>query len=453
MSSLALRLSVAFALAITVVLAAALTVGRWLIAREMMLSLHSLHQAEFTEIVDDLPATAVDVSAAELAGRLGEHAEGDADLFFFQVHDGRGQVLFRSRNLGETVLPDVPILGESAERELPPHGRVLISEYSQGDFVVQIASRLAPLEQLLANYAKAGMVLLAGAAVFSLGAGYFLSQLMLRPIRAIERTARRIGADRLGERIPVPSGRDEITQLARLLNETFDRLERSFRQVRQFSADASHELKTPLTLIRLNAERLRQRAAERGEEAAEIDDLLEESARMHEMIDRLLFLARAEGGVLPLRPAEADTADWVRTIAEDATVLAEDRGLRFDLVGNEVMRQRFDPALLRQVVLNLVTNAIKASPPGSVIRLRSTRTPGGWRLEILDEGPGLTAGQMERMFERFGLNPGDPQAGHTGHGLGLAIARSLVRLHGGWIEATPRPEGGLQLAVELPAAP
>lgn len=450
-SPLTVRLSAAFAMALLVALGAALAVGRWLIAHEMLQGLHSLHHAEFTELVDDLPPSAAGVSHAEMAARLREHAEGDADLFFFQVHDRDGRVLFRSRNLGETVLPDLSVHGTSTERILPPHGRLLVSEFNHGDFHIQIASRLGPLEQLLGNYARAGFVLWAGAAVFSLGAGYGLSRLLLRPVRAIAQTAQRIGADRLGERIPVPPGRDEITQLAGLLNETFDRLQRAFMQVRQFSADASHELKTPLTLIRLNAERLRQRAVERSGSTAELDELLEETAHMQEVVDRLLFLARAEGGALPLRREERDTAEWIRGVAEDAAVLAEDRGVRLELAVNEPLRQCFDPALLRQVVLNLVTNAIKVSPPGSVIMLRSSLADAAWRIELVDRGPGLTEAQIGRMFERFGLSQEQTPAESSGHGLGLAIARSLVQLHGGRISARRASTGGLHVGVELPA--
>lgn len=451
-SPLTVRLSAAFALALLLALAGALAIGRWLMAREMLQSLHALHHAEFTELVDDLPARAAGVSSEDMAARLQEHAEGDADLFFFQVHDRDGRVLFRSRNLGQSVLPDLSIHGVSTERSLPPHGRLLVSEFNHGDFHVQIASRLGPLEQLLGNYARAAFGLWAGAAGFSVAAGYALSRLLLRPVRAIAETAQRIGADRLGERIPVPPGRDEITQLARLLNETFDRLERSFRQVRQFSADASHELKTPLTLIRLNAERLRQRMVERGEDTAELDDLLEEAARMHDVVDRLLFLARAEGGALPLRREERGTSEWIRDVAEDAAVLAEDRGVRLVLAANEPMQWRFDPALLRQVVLNLVTNAIKVSPPGSVIRLHSSLVDGAWRIDLIDQGPGLTEEQIERMFERFGLSLENSAASAAGHGFGLAIARSLVRLHAGRISARRAAGGGLHLRVELPGA-
>ncbi|MBL9214274.1 MAG: HAMP domain-containing protein [Opitutaceae bacterium] len=451
MRSMTARMTVGYALAVTVAVAVALAAGRWLLQREMIDGLNLLHEAEFNEVVRDLKLDVARPADEDLARQMRAHSEADEHLFFFQVHDAAGRLLFRSANLGGTVLPDLSAFERRWTMALPPHGRVHASEFRAGDLHIQIGSRLEPTERLLRQYTQISLGLTVIVAAGSLGLGYGLSRVILRPLRDIRHAADRIGADNLGERIPPPPGRDEVAELVRLLNATFDRLEAAFQQVRQFSADASHELRTPLTLIRLNAERLRTRLPAEGEAAAIVDTLLEEIARMNRLIENLLFLAKAESGVLPVSRLEQDTTALIREVAEDAAVLAEDRGQRLVVERNDAGSWRFDRHLIRQLLLNLVSNAVAVMKAGGTLTLRSTRAEAGWRIEVLDEGPGLPADQLERIFERFVHLPHPDGAPSGGHGLGLAICRGIVRLHGGEIRAWNRPDrSGLCLVVELP---
>ncbi len=300
-------------------------------------------------------------------------------------------------------------------------------------------------------------------ALLSIGLGYAFSRWTLAPLRDIESAARRIGADNLGERIPVPPGHDELASLARLLNQTFDRLETSFGQVRRFSAEASHELKTPLALIRLGAEKLRARLAPTLATDAESDalvaDLLDETTRMDHIIESLLFIAKAEGGALTLeRPSQA-MKPFVDAFAEDAAVLAQDRGLRFGIGKNDTGDAPIESHRMRQLLLNLTSNAIAVSSPGGVITLDSERRAHdggmGWRLTMTDEGPGLPPEVLEKIFDRFVRYA--PPTDHSsnvnsqdhGNGLGLAICRSIAELHGGTIHAENRRDrSGLRIVVE-----
>ena len=193
--------------------------------------------------------------------RVRPHTEVDAALYFFQIHNQSGQILFRSENLGSSVLPDLS--GRALQQTVPlaEVGDVRLCEFYYGPLHVQIASPLVPAYRLLRDYARVSVYLLGGVALASVGFGWGFARLALRPVRAIHDTATRIRGDNLGERIPVPAGRDELADLARLLNRMFDDLEASFAQVKRFTADASHELKTPLALMRLNAEKLRPRLA------------------------------------------------------------------------------------------------------------------------------------------------------------------------------------------------
>jgi signal transduction histidine kinase len=318
---------------------------------------------------------------------------------------------------------------------------------------VQIASALEPVQRLMRDYWRVSSLLVAAVALASVGLGYAFSRYALRPTATIARTAHRIDADNLGERIPVPAGGSELADLARLLNRMFDRLEASFAHARRFSADVSHELKTPLSLVRLNAEKLRPSLAADTEASARLDDLIEETGRLHTIIERLLFIAKAESGTLTLARQARDAQAVVAGFAEDAQALAEDAGVRFELAANDPGPVHCDPGLVRQLLLNLLTNALKVSPPGGVVALASRTAGGWWQLEVSDSGPGLPPGELERVFQRFVRyhRPGGPPP-EPGHGLGLAICRSIAELHHGRIRAENRPGGGLSVIVEIPAS-
>lgn len=452
MRSMSRRLTVGYALAVTVTVMIALATGYWMLERALIGNVDQLLEAENVEVVQDLGRPMEAVPEAELLREMSSHAAADEDLFFFQIHDDKGRVLFRSPSLGDSVLPDPSAGGSRWTVDLPPHGRVYTAEFVHGHLRLQIGSRLEPTELLLGKYRQVSAGLAVAVAVVSLGLGYGISRIALAPLRDISATARRIGAGNLGERIPVPPGRDEVAELVRLLNTTFDRLEAAFKQVRQFSADASHELRTPLTLIRLNAERLQARVAADPEAAGLVDNLLEASAQMNRLIEGLLFLAKAEGGGLPLARAPHDTTAFIQSIAEDAAVLAEDRKLRFVLERNDAGVVAFDPNLMRQLLFNLVSNAVAILPENGGLTLASFRAGDRWRIEVRDEGPGLPHDQLERVFERFIRLPRETDSSdNSGHGLGLAISRGIARLHGGDIQAANRTDRrGLVMTVDLP---
>jgi len=318
---------------------------------------------------------------------------------------------------------------------------------------VQVASALAPLHRGQRDYIKIAVILMVGVAAGSIGLGYAFSRITLQPVRAIETTANRIRFDNLSERIPVAAGGDELSSLTRLLNQMFDRLQASFEQVGRFSADVSHEFKTPLALIRLNAEKLRSRLGSDPEAVAALGDILEEIARLNQVTDRLLFLAKSESGALKLALKSVSLPALLVSFAEDAQVLAADRGVRFVLEPNSPGEIRADPELLRQLLLNLVSNAVSVSPVDGLVTLESAPTETGWSLVVMDEGPGLTPAQREKMFERFVRfeHPAAKGGPRAGHGLGLAICKSIVALHGGRIHAENRVERpGLRVMVELP---
>lgn len=453
MSSFRVQVIRRLAVLVTSVTIAVLLAGGLLLNHQIEHGLELLQDVEAQEI-GQLLGTDTSIGGEEIERRISHDADSDAALFFIQVSRGN-QIAFRSDNLGDTLLPTSQSAGTRWTTRLPFLGRLRLSSYERGPWQIVVGSALRPSERLLRDYAKVSVGLVLGVGLLSVGLGYWFTRATLAPLRTIAATARRIRADNLGERIPV-SGKDELAALARLLNETFDRLQASFEQVRRFSADASHELKTPLALIRLNAERLRPRLAQDAAASAALDDLLEEVAQMHGVIERLLFIAKSESGALAITRRPLAMAPWLESFAEDAEALAEDRGVRFVLGENAAGELPVDADLVRQMLLNLVTNAVAASPAGGVVRLDSRPVEESrWQFSVIDEGPGLAPEQLAKAFERFVRFPSEKtgEAAGRGHGLGLAICHAIADVHGGEIRLENRTErSGLRAVVTLPRA-
>ncbi len=421
-----------------------------LLVRQMERGLRSLHEKEAIELQEML-RDGLQLTPEFIRERIGRDTETDAAMYFVQLHDEQGRVLFRSTNLGGAVLPLRSELSQAHEPvTIPGVGRVILSSFDDGALHLQIASSTRMIGQLLDDYWHLAWLLVAGTAVVSLGVGYAFGRVTFEPLRVMAATASRIRGDNLRERIPLAGARDELGDLARLLNEMFDRLENAFSQVQRFSADVSHELKTPLALMRLSTERLAQRLGEDPEAGQTLAELREEVDRMNAVIDRLLLLARAESGELrlPLKDYPAPTLlnEW----AEDAALLAEDRGVHLRVEVSEEARVWIEPVLCRQVFFNLIDNALRVSPRGSTLRVTGQGEGKFWALSVIDEGPGVPTEQLDLIFRRFvRLEPG---SGATrGSGLGLAIARSVLVLLGGRIEARNRTDRtGLIVTLYFP---
>ncbi len=452
MQSFTVRITLLFASLVTFTTALVLLAGGWLQSQQAVAGLDFLNAAEFEEIAHRLDGQPQALTAERVAELIAEHTEIDATLYFFQVIDARGALLFRSPNLGQVVLP-APMTSEKNRSEhIPALGRVRIGTYTVGELRVLVASSLEPADRLLRSYARISVLLLLGVGVVSVGLGWTFARLTLRPVRAIRETAARIGPDTLSERIPIPAGRDELSALAQLLNRMFDRIEGSFSQVRRFTADASHELKTPLALVRLSAEKLRTRLAHDPESTEIIGEILEDIDRLHQIIESLLFLAKTESGTFHPALGVIETSQFLQSFADDARVMTDHHGAQFSLQESGTGRVRGEPTLLRQMLMNLVTNACRVQAADGSVELTSEVEHGRWRVTISDHGHGVPPDQIERIFERFvRLTPQTKNGPGDGHGLGLAICRSIVALHGGTIRAENRRDrSGLRMIVELP---
>ncbi|HEV7138359.1 MAG TPA: ATP-binding protein [Steroidobacteraceae bacterium] len=450
MRSISTRLAAWYALAATVTLACLFVVGYQLLESYLIHGLDLLNTSEFEQLRARLGPDYRSLTLDIVNQRIRTTTEYASVLFYFDVNIPKRGTVFYSSNLHGRAIPDVP-KKHRYDTAVPGIGPLRVAEFILPPFDVTIATSSAQVRKVMDGYVEVCSGLLAAMLAVSTVIGIVLSRLALRPVRLIRETANRIGSDNLSERIPVSGVRDEISELARLLNQMFDRLESSFKQVRRFAAEASHELKTPLSLIRLQAEKLlvTGNLSAAHEEAVQMQ--LEELARLNSIIEELLFLSRAEARAITLQLKAQDPARFLHAFAQDARVLAEHHGRSFVLASEREGIVAFDTQRIRQVLLNLLANAVDASPREGLITLRSTFTPGIWQVSVEDQGPGVPPSERERIFERF-VRLGDRGGDERGSGLGLAICRSIIALHRGriWAEAAAGAHG-LKVLFEIPA--
>lgn len=293
---------------------------------------------------------------------------------------------------------------------------------------------------------------LAGVAAVSLlavaGIGILIARSVTKPLREVEAAAVAIGDGDLGRRVPDDRGPTEVRKLASSFNRTAERLQELVGSQEAFVADASHQLRTPLTALRL---RLENAEAESGPEVAgELQEALGEVERLGRLVDGLLLLARADRAKAARTARPLDVRELVDTRVSVWEPLADERDVRFDVTIPSGLAVHADPDRLSQVLDNLLANALDASPGGSAIRVDGAEL-GGERvaLHVVDEGPGLSAEQRARAFDRL-WRASPASNGLGGSGLGLAIVAKLVHADGGAARLDEAPGGGIDAVVELP---
>jgi heavy metal sensor kinase len=280
--------------------------------------------------------------------------------------------------------------------------------------------------------------------------GYLLAGRALAPIDHLASEARRITAERLHERLKVPNDRDEIGRLTAVINDTNARLAASFEQLRRFTADSSHELRTPLAVVRSIGEAAVAERRTAPEYAEAIGSMLEEVDRMSRLVDTLLRLSHGDAGAIRLARQPLDLGELARDVAASLGVLAEERRQSVLIETPTPIAVSADRLVLREAVTNVIDNAIKYSPVGSTIGIRSERRDGHALLAVTDAGPGVPAEYRERIFDRFfRVDPSRTRNG-GGAGLGLAIAKWAVEMHGGRITVDDGRGGGAEFRIELP---
>jgi signal transduction histidine kinase len=445
--SIGARLAVSYAVGATLSFAVLSLVGASLLQTRLIRSLDDLNAAEFRQLRAHIGSDYASVDPHVLEARLASVNQYQSILFYVSIDaPQRNESIFRSSNLKGKAIPDIK--GKrSFSVDAPGIGPLRVSEFLLPPYDVTVATSSRGVHDGMRAFTAIGAGLVVVMLILSIFVGRAFSRVLLTPLRAIRDTAERIGSDNLAERIPLGRAEDEVGELTELLNRMFDRIESAFGQMQRFSEEVSHELKTPLALIRLHSESVAKAGGRHSDAAFE---QIEEIDRLNNFIDQMLFLSRAEANAIRFDLTAQDPAPFLEAYAHDAAALAEHDGHRFELVMKGRGRVAIERSWLRQVLFNLLGNALRASPPGTLVTLISRFDGDRWRLSVEDEGPGLTRAQCRQIFDRF-VRLGPARIGDRGAGLGLSIARSIVTLHHGSIRAEPRKPQGLRVIVELPA--
>jgi heavy metal sensor kinase len=422
-------------------------------------------EGELQEMIDDVEITE---DWPDLAGRWSRRFARYGG-YEFQVNGVSGMALARSNQFAARGLP-VPAIPRSLHRldfesvplgarsvDLGPEGRWRVIAQllpgNGGPVVVQVAATLAPvdhdLEELLAVLLLTGPLALAGA----LGGGYLLARTALAPVDRMAAAADEITASRLDRRLEAPNPDDELGRLARTLNGMIARLQQSFEEIRRFTGDAAHELRTPLAVMRNAAEVALRLPRDSEQYRTVLEEMLEEIERLTKLSEQLLFLCRedarlANGSRESVRLDELveEVADHLRVVAaEKRQTIAVDISGPCAVLGDEDQ--------LRRLLFNLLDNAIKYTRNGGTISVQGARLGEKVRVVVADNGIGIAAEHIPHIFDRFyRVDPARGREATDGIGLGLAICRSIVEAHGGCIEVASDVGRGTQVTFTLPAS-
>ena len=437
------RLTAAFAIAMSLVL-----VGAGLFVYLRLRS--DLNESVTAGLV--ARANAVRAANSATAGAAGEGEEGFAQRL---APDGR--VLSSAGGIRGSALSQAELRqargGERirVERRLPGiEGTTrVLARAGRGSEVVIVGQSLQDRDDTLGNlvrsFALGGPIAVLVASLL----GYVLAAAGLGPVEAMRRRAQEVSLSRAGERLPLPAARDEIRRLGETLNEMLDRLSRSFERERRFVADASHELRTPVAVIKTELEGALRAGGHDPQVREALVASVEECDHLAQLAEDLLILARTSEGGLPVRPERLELREQLERVTGRFAARADERGRSISVDTDDEQFVFADELRLRQALGNLVDNSLRYGQ-GEIV-LRSRRSGPGVGLKVSDQGEGFAPDIAERAFERFARGQAARTRDGTGTGLGLSIVRAIAEAHRGRAEVLPG--AGATVLIWLPDGP
>jgi signal transduction histidine kinase len=346
------------------------------------------------------------------------------------------------------TLPSTTAAAATTE-EASGRWRSVVRSYPAHRFYVEVRESLAPADHELDALRRALLVVIPLTLLVAGLLGFWVARRAIRPISEMAAQVQRIGGRRTGLELTVPGSNDELVVLARSFNALLSKLEATMAAERQFMADASHDLRTPVSILRTASQVVLQRETRSEEEYRECLEVIDaQTRRLSKMVDDMFTLARADTDGLSLSPARFYFDELVEECVTGAALLAQERqvGVRFE--GPKEVEFEGDEKLLRQMLMNLLENAIGHSPESGQVRVRLDASPSELVVRVVDGGNGIPAADRERIFERFARL--DPARSRPGAGLGLPIARSIVEAHEGALCLEASDPGGSTFAARLP---
>ena len=319
-------------------------------------------------------------------------------------------------------------------------------------YVIEVGAPNQEIEGVLHGLLLAIGIGLPVVVTVAIAGGYLLMRRALRPVDEITRSAERITSRNLGERLPVARTGDELERLSVGLNRMIARLDESFQHIHRFSADASHELRTPLTILRGELEAAAQQQQITPELRETLGSALEETERLSGIVESLMAISRLDAGEARVELAHFDLAELTSGTTEQMRLLAEDKDIALRCEAERQVRVEGDRARLKQVIVNLVDNAIKYTPAGGLVGVKVHASNGRAVIEVNDNGVGIPPEALPHIFERFYRVDKARSRQMGGAGLGLSIVKAIVTAHGGQVKVESVEGGGSRFLVELPVA-
>jgi heavy metal sensor kinase len=319
-----------------------------------------------------------------------------------------------------------------------------------GRYLVELGIALGPIEAVQHRLLRLLGLLLPVLVLCAAGGGYLLVHLALRPVERMSQTAEQISVQNLDARLPVVATGDALQRLSISLNHMLTRLRDSVQTSRRFLADASHELRTPLTVIKGELQEIVGNETAPPELHERIGSVLEEVARLEHLVSGLLVLSRLDAGDAQREWIDVNLGELAASTVEQMRLVAEDRGIRLQPSTLSSVTVRGDRGRLKQVIVNLLDNAIKFTPRGGVVGLRTQQHDGYVMLEVFDSGIGIPADALPHLFDRFYRVDEARSRADGGAGLGLSIVRSICSAHGAEIEVDSSSGSGSCFRLKFP---
>ncbi len=406
------------------------------------------------------------INFLKIARRWVDEKNMDPALINFSVHifDAYGRPVASSKDIPTPALPE-KVFKEmlhgkgqygSMKVDMPPGKAVSLRTFTvpvienrELAYVVQVASPLRDMYTALQSLSLLLLLFLPLTVLLTGISGAFLAKVALRPVHQMIGTIHQITAENLRLRVDVPRSRDEISSLAVTFNEMIMRLDDSFTSRRQFMEDISHELKTPLAVLKGELEVTLKKVRSAGEYEDILQSNLEEINRLVRIVENLLVLAKFDAETLDLEPKLFDPNVLAREVLEDMRVLAHQKQISLDLHEGQPVSLFADLGQIRRVLLNLLDNALKYTPENGKVSVSIWQEGGQIKMEVADNGIGIPAEDLPRVFDRFYRVEQSRHRG--GFGLGLSIAQSIVQAHKGRIDVKSAPREGTSFLVSLPA--
>ena len=416
----------------------------------------------------------------ELQDGLREHTELRSGGALLQVSDEQGNWVYRSAVMSDYGVPRPSNISSKAsamaarapqrnDEEAEPHWQTRAVDYRGKDvplrvwneeiraggesYVIQVAAEMDDFYGALHHFALLLWISIPLLLVCAAAGGYWISTRALAPVDQITRAARNISAQNLSSRLVVPNAGDELQRLSETLNGMLERLEAAFKKITQFTADASHELRTPVAVMRTRAELALRKARSAEEYRETIEQIHAELEKTTALIEQLMFLARADSGAEVLRFVPTNVADVLREACDQGAALAEAKQIAFhEQIPGRPLWIQGDPGSLRRLFLILIDNAVKYTPAEGRVDVSLAQNDGYVVAEVRDTGIGITEADLPSVFERFYRADKARSRASGGVGLGLSIGKWIAEVHSGTIDVHSSPGQGSVFQIRLPIA-